>query len=1215
MAPRIIDPTRFLLLGSIVDWTLAYRRDIGHVAPPQRIAAQRGLQGTRLVQLRWVIDPALGYPTAPFVVWRRRSEPASTEAPISHLVAGFLGATLILFDRPRVFVRAVLQGSSGYATGFAGAPFASPMIWPQAVTATQTQYTFSAPAIQCLLLSGGVTLGALTGLDGAAAQDLEWQQTEVVGLPVDASFDNVLHLDEKQGLVGAPQDPPAAALDRFRRGAPFYGWRSLLDTGSPAPPWRLADPTAMLQVVTESMLPLLRQMVDLPAEQQAGFTTTHTLASPSGHDPTATISPLGTLVYGAATDPLASLITGFGTAFEAPVGQPAILDVSTQYDYMVTARYDNGTGHEPGPLEYAAIIFAPGMAPVPPTPTGVGGTIDGLAAPAGTDLDWTGVIRVSWDRLGDDLPIRVGSYALARTQLAPAGGVEAILGPRPHDTALQPIGASTSEALAGSGQLNALDDRYHLATAPNPNQLGYSVAQQDLFGQWSGWASAGLAVGEPPVGVPSLIVGSWDVAAAAAVCPGTLTVDIAWDWANRSPSRIDLVGRMYPQARLDDPPGDLSVPADLGPSLAGGTGLPLTIYFDSTGVATAVAGGGLSASVQYFDERATSLSSGVQGAIAGPRRYRLTIGGFGLDYSATGAIGMALWARGTEARAPGRIGAWSTSPLIASAADPRPPVLAIEHEDVLLTSMPDAAGEYHALLQWPAAPGAVGYFAYTCSETDLLDACGLGDPAFSQTLSDRLATLRDAFQANPTRRAFTRVNATPVTGTSLAVTLPRGTKDIHLFIVLGLSAGQVQSPWPDSTDQDRRKRPIAYAAPHVATPNPPTIEVVLHTDTSVIPTAYQAAFRLSARPGVTVSRIDLCRTRVAAAPMDIDMMGPPIASITGGTATITVTPTVSSNLGESQPLGLVDGIDAVPGSWQPVYYRAVAWAADDPDRGQYGGRSQPSTIRQVVVPPAGNPDLAPLVVTTPARGTPQVRIDTVTGAPVEPTPLGPHRIEAEVIVTHDNGTSETLFQYPDSPASGTAPDTAFDQCPQAAPAANASGMWRDPPAGASTGVHLQLARAAYTDQLAVRLRVTDPLGRLTEQVATVPPTNPVIPPDITNVEIFTILGRGRVLSFDTSVPDAVAGLGPYRVHIALTEISPMPPHIPHVVQVTDDVGAIRVLGPGDDIFADPAPIPLRQVPEAGGGRTIAAVLRGTGSVSAGVIAPDGTQATITRAVV
>jgi hypothetical protein len=779
---------------------------------------------------------------------------------------------------------------------------------------------------------------------------------------------------------------------------------------------------------------------------------------------------------------------------------------------------------------------------------------------------------------------------------------------------VQPIGASTSEALAGSGRLSALDDRYHLATAPDPNQLSYGVSHQDLFGQWSDWASANEGVGEPPVGDASLITASWDTTAAATVCPGALTLDIAWNWASRSPSRIDLVGRLYPEARLDDPPADFSVPAGLAPSLAGGSGVPVEIDFDSAGVATVVAGGGLNASIQYFDEHAQSLSSGLQGAIAGPRRYRLTITGFGLDYSTVGAIGMALWACGTEARTPGRVGAWSANPLIASAADPRPPVLTIEHEDVLLTSMADAAGEYHALLQWPAAPGAVGYFAYTCSETDLLEACGRGDPSFADTLSDRLNNLRDAFRENPTRRVFTRVNATPVTETSLAITLPRGTKDIHLFVVLGLSAGQIESAWPDMSDPNRRKRPIAYAAPHAVAPNPPTIEVVRRTDVSVTPTAYQAAFRLSARPGVTVGRIDLYRTRVAEAAIDVDTMGPPVASISGSSVTVTVTPTVSSNRGEAQPLGRVDGIDPVPGSWKPVYYRAVAWAADDPTRGQYGGRSQPSTIRQLVVPPAGNPDLAPLIVTTPVDGTPHVRVDTVTGVPVAPTPLGPHRVEAEVIVTHDDGTSEPLFRYPAPPALGTAPDGDFDHCPQSAPAPNASGLWRDLSSGTSTNLHLQIARAAFTDQLAVRLRVTDPLGRLTEQVVTVPPTDPVIPPDITNVNIFNIAGRGWLLTFETSVPDDVAGMGPYRVHIALSELAPLP-QPPHVEEATDDIGTIPVFHPGDDIFADPAPIPLRQVSAAGGGRTIGAVLRGTGWVRVDVIAPDGTQTTITREVV
>ena len=1217
MAPRIIDPTKFLLLGSVVDWTLAYRRDVERILPPQQIAAQRGLRTSRFVQLRWVIDPQLGYPTAPFVVWARRSEPSEKEAPIGYSVAEFLGASLIVFDRPHVFVRAGLAGGPGFAIGFAGAPFASPMIAPQTVSSAHTEYVFSAPAVQCLLIPPSVTVSSLSGLDGDAAQDLDWTKVEIVGLPVDDSFDGVLGLDEKQGLVASPQDPVDAALDRFRRGAPFYGWRTVLDSGGPAPAWKLADPKAILDVIKESMLPLLRQMVDFPAEQQADYTVMRSLASPDGNHPTATISPLRTLVYGAATDPLASLITGFGTAFEEPSASAHIQMgfVPQSLDFMVTARYEHGTGDQPGPLEYAAIVFAPGMAPQPPEPTGVATAVDGLAAPVGTDLDWIGVIRTTWDGLSDDLPIRIGSSALARSQLAPPGAVEAIMDPRPHDTALQPIGASTNGAAAGGGRLSALDDWYHLASDADPNQLSYAVAHQDLFGQWSDWVSAGLSVGEPPVGVASLLVGSWDVTAAAAVCPGTLTVDIAWNWAPRSPTSITLVGRMYPQARLDDPPGDLSVPATLPPSFAGGPVGPLTIFFDSSGVGTALAGGGLTASIQYFDEHAQSLSSAVQGAIAGPRRYRLTIRGFALDYSGTGAIGMALWAYGTEARWPWRAGSWSATPLIASAADPRPPVLTIEHEDVLLTSMPDAAGEHHALLQWPAAPGAVGYFAYTCSETDLLDACDKGDPAFSQTLSERLTALRDAFRDNPTRRAFTRVNATPVAGTSLTVTLPRGTKDIHLFVVLGLSAGQVESAWPGTADPDRRKRPIAYAAPSVIAPNPPTIEVVRRTDASASPPAYQAAFRIAARPGVRVGRIDLYRTRVAEAAIDVDSMGAPVESITGATATITVTPTVSADPGESQPLSQVDGIDAVPGSWQPVYYRAVAWAADDPPRGQYGGHSQPSTIRQVIVPPAGNPDLAPLSVTTPTDATPGVRIDTTTAAPVAPTGLGPHRIEAEAIVTHGDETSETLFRHPGAPAAGATPDDTFDGCPQAAPAAGTSGLWRDATTGASTGVHLQLARAAYGDQLAVRVRITDPLGRLTEQVVTVPPTDLTAPPDITNVQIVDIAGRGRILSFQTSVPDEVPGVGPYRVQIALAEKPPLgPPLPPVVVGFSEDIGAIGVFQLGDDVFTDPAPIPVRQLAAAGGGRTIGAVLRDAGSLRVDVIAPDGTEATITREV-
>src|SRR5262249_34897488 len=152
------------------------------------------------------------------------------------------------------------------------------------------------------------------------------------------------------------------------------------------------------------------------------------------------------------------------------------------------------------------------------------------------------------------------------------------------------------------------------------------------------------------------------------------------------------------------PPGDLSVPAGLAMAFPGGAGVPFEVTF---------AGDAGSGSIHYI----TADGKQIQNApviIAGPRHYRVTIPGFKLDFASTGHIGLALWAEGQERAAPQRTGAFtspfSSTPLVTSASDPRPPVTKVEHEDVQLASLADARGEHRAHLNWDAMPAAVGYF-------------------------------------------------------------------------------------------------------------------------------------------------------------------------------------------------------------------------------------------------------------------------------------------------------------------------------------------------------------------------------------------------------------------------------------------------------------------------------------------------------------------------
>ncbi len=96
------------------------------------------------------------------------------------------------------------------------------------------------------------------------------------------------------------------------------------------------------------------------------------------------------------------------------------------------------------------------------------------------------------------------------------------------------------------------------------------------------------------------------------------------------------------------------------------------------------------------------------------RRFQLTLSGLALDFSSTGFIGMALWAQGQEHTTPQHLSAWSSNPTVISTADPRPPVIPIDH--VTLGSVPDASGSSHVRISWTLQPNAAGYFIYETTE-------------------------------------------------------------------------------------------------------------------------------------------------------------------------------------------------------------------------------------------------------------------------------------------------------------------------------------------------------------------------------------------------------------------------------------------------------------------------------------------------------------------
>lgn len=1254
MAERVIDPDRFLLFASPVDW-LAVQKRQQKPEPAELLAKRRGIS-TRVVQLRWLTAPGLGYPTEPFKVWRRPAIPFELEkklAPISYPTP--FGWRAFASPAPMVYVRARLNVTGGATVvAFAGAPFASAVVGIESVTAGIRSVSFSGPSILVLAVIGNATLDEMVGISGdAAAAGEGWELVERVGLPVEpGEWSGVFDLDSKQGLETALGLPIDAARDRFRRGAPLYGWPDFMEPGRPAPAWRLADPDAIIKVLHADLLGDLHKMITTrPPDQHAGFRRDEGLAMDGGPEQaTASYAPLHALLFAAATDPLASLVAGFGTAFDDVDLPPIVLSdrqlfgdpTRSDWDFMVTARYAKGRDGQSDPVEYAAILRAPKFALPPPPPANLAITTDGMRSPPATDRPWLPVVRLAWDKLPDSTPFRAASYAAARSAQPPAGLAEPLMGKRKFDEALQPISATTSpEEEQTTGRLRALDESFALPGAPSPTQLVYGVAQQDLFGLWSNWSVRPHQLAEPPVqGVPILSASLEPLLpAAGAVCPGRLVIDFSWDWSSRSLRRVRFVGRLYAQARRGDPPASLSVPAGLQKALGGPPGTAFEVRFDGAPAGTPDAGG----SLRHLAADGRTFLPG-PATDAGPRRYRLTIEGFQLDFGAAGHIGLALWAMGEENRPPQRPGPWSKQPSVASASDPRPPVILLEREDVLLASMADARGEHHARLDWPAAAGAVGYFIYTTTESKLRADHGLPDPSPDLTLSQRLAELRQRLRINPDRRFFTRINDAPIAATSTEVTIPRGSKEIHLYLVLGVSAGQVESPWPDLGDPKREKRFIAYAAPQQVVPAPPVLEVRRVLDAGATPPFFKARVLIRTQPGAVVTRLDLHRVRVPEASLHLDMMGPPVASLTGPAPGWQIAATPADGPVRAQPLGRVEGHDAPSGSWKRVFYRAVAWSADDPERGILGGRSAPSAAQEVVIPPAGPPDLDPLAWSWPGGPLGDIEIATATGVPVAATPLGPHRLRVEALTQKPDGTLVPLFAWPVAPAPDAAADGRFEAVPTAPPPAGTHGLWRAPAAG-RTQLRLLLRRASFDEAIKVRLQLDDPLGRSSERILDVPAGSPLPAPDITAPVVTKVPGKGFVLVFTTSVPVAATPAGPYRLRVQYEPVlilpTPLPLPIPPIqprppiqplpplrpiplparpgsgsAMVEAALAEIRVARPGDDPFAEGVPIPLRRAKAMPAGTQIAVYLRGTtgGAVTLTLTAPDGRAAKLSRKV-
>ncbi|HJW91693.1 MAG TPA: PASTA domain-containing protein [Anaerolineales bacterium] len=790
----------------------------------------------------------------------------------------------------------------------------------------------------------------------------DWQLVDVVGLPVDGSWDSTGYNTGGQGLVDPtdpfirPLPPQEAALDRLIAGAPFTGWHNINDRGQSLPSWEQPDLKAfLLEQLAPGFLENVRQMlenepdpekhaeyrptkrkIDLPL--QAGYLGDRRLQAQQS---TLDAPPWKVALLNAGSDPFASLALGFGT----------LIPFDFESVYMVSVF------HQHYDREFAAVLLDLGSTKnlEPEPPEGVRAVLRARSRPAKRNEDYADSVDVLWKRpkqpgLQPDPTRTPLGYSV--TRLGPQQGLsEILLARRPGDVqGWVPIVGNAS----GDGQEVRFNERrLESGFRALPQSCTYSVAAQDLFGRWSEWRSTDYQLEAEPSQGPKLVSVQLDP-------DGKLIVDFAWDWSDRSPGFVEISGR------FSDPPSSDFVNQRI--QFGGGdVGL-----FDPQQGQVDPLDPGRKGAVSWGEEQDADPAE------PGTRYYRLTRLGIQIPFNLRETPVIEVKARGqgflhqvfSSGFGPGfGITPWS-QPLQVSVQNSRAPefsfpiVLPPPQEPPQWASLPDISGTSRALLRWPTMLG-LRSIIYTASETALLAAADRPGPDLNKPYPGRVADLRAILhRPDDLRRVFQRLTNRPVENGEFEAVLPRGSRVIHAYAITAINSQQMESAWP----QDRMQF-LLVAAPRLSIPTEPELQIDLENGELVA--------RVRLRGGAPVDRVELFRTSNEGLAQDGDTMGPPIAEL----------------IPDGAPV--LEHRQTLPPSWRRIYYRAVAWSRDNPLTGEISARSPASPAVSVLLPPQAVPEVIDLRVNGPGSSDAEALVSWTSQAPVEVTPLGPHTVILE----------------------------------------------------------------------------------------------------------------------------------------------------------------------------------------------------------------------------
>lgn len=955
-----------------------------------------------IFSLRWALNPVIGFPRAPFRVWRRERKEEPT-TPVAGTQVRNAPATVSLSTHViEIRFHADPQGGSLLveALGVNGNVLPGQRLGFTSAGDGRLRY----PGISALRLTGNGQISSIGAIDqNDYANRPDWQLFDLVGFPYlkgEISTPDYDPVSQGRANPSAQLDGVDAALFRLQVARLMQQPPPAPGGGLAQPVWNFPDPKLFLDLLRKGPLvdvtmclqnsddgdPTRLQILQMSGGTFDGISQPG-VSQPDPNKPATITLPTTKYIGIAVTDSPVAVGMGFGTydvamAHPWPLKDTVPPDVGiASWDYMITAKITLAFGYR---IELAAIGF---LEAAPDALQNLQTTQTFANRPITRDQVGSAAVMLDW------APARRPIGAGILTHRASTDAIVNV--PRPQSAGgFQPYLMPYMIAPNGEPDMSVRPG-VTMPEEPAPTSgtstTTYAVGPIDVHGRWGPWTLTNHTLAADPVQKPGLAAVSISYpdslpGAGPVVSNATLAVEVTWDWADRSPDRIELVGGFCP---LGPPPVSVS---GFQTSNTGGVGsFVVTIGFSTSGVPAirvpstplaAVTVAQAATVVEISDPNSPSGSGAPQVSSAGSqvRRYRLTVPIMQLSFALSGQLAYAVSADAAEAVRPTELSAL-VDPRATTMSNPFPaPPPAIPAVEVLWTAQPDASGRARTVLSWPAVAGASGYIVWEATEAALFEAVSGSAPPVGQPIRARAIDLKSRVTSNQVKSlaSFTRLNERPITETSMELALSGSADTLYAYRLSSITEQNVES--------DRSGDIVLVGVPRIERPGTPSLEGEYDAARSGV------VLTIVAGSGLVPAALEVHRVRKSLLAQTVDTMGPAVPALSSPLSALTAVPVVSLSGSTRTGYQFVDA--SVTASWFPYFYRAIARGRDLPSDGIRSGTSAASPVAVVLLPPALPPQLTALTVTRSGTAT---LIAFSTDLPTKPTPVGNGRLEISAI--------------------------------------------------------------------------------------------------------------------------------------------------------------------------------------------------------------------------